>query len=844
MTQQYTPMMTHYLEIKKNNPDCLIFYRLGDFYEMFFDDAKTASHELDLVLTGRNAGVEERVPMCGVPHHAVTSYVQRLINKGYKVAIVEQLEDPAEAVGLVKRDVIRIITPGTAIDEVMDEKATINLAALCDYGYGYALAVCDITTGETKLINIEHDNIRLKQVILSNDIKEIVVKSDYNQKNLKSINNMDLVTVSVCDLSDIQPMYRNLCEDTEDVHLLEAIGRLLNYLETTQKRSMTHLMPFALENNDEYLKMDYSTLQNLELVEANKQNSRAITLWNYLDKAQSAAGSRMLKKWIQKPLRDLDKINQRLDMIAYLKKNFIKRETLKEYLSQLYDIERLISRVAYGSANGRDCLRLQKSLDQVPGILEIVKNSKIYPEYDDIDQCDSLRARLQNSIVDEPPVSTHQGGIFKDGYNQQLDEYRKIQRQGQNWIVELEQKEKERTGIKTLKVGYNKVFGYYIEVSRGAVSQVKEEWGYQRKQTLTTGERYITAELKEQEDAILHAEERAIRLESELFEQLISEIKQYLPALQRLATCLAVIDSVYALSVVSSNNAFVRPSFNDTGILNVKQGRHPILESINKDQYIPNDIYIDSNQPIQIITGPNMGGKSTYMRQCALIVLMAQIGCYVPAKSAEMPIFDQIFTRIGSTDDILAGQSTFMVEMNEANNALQNATKDSLIIFDEIGRGTSTYDGMALAQAMLEYIDAVIGAKTLFSTHYHELTSLENNMNGIKNKHVDVHEENDKITFLYKVKDGKANKSYGIHVASLAKLPDSVIDRAKDLLKDFETTKKHHNDQTQMVMVEKVPKELKEIEDILTKADPNNMTPIEALQLIAELKKKTEKKEK
>ena len=839
---QYTPMMTHYLEIKKSYPDALVFYRLGDFYEMFFDDAKTASHELDLVLTGRNAGVEERVPMCGVPYHAVTGYIQRLIAKGYKVAIVEQMEDPAEAVGLVKRDVIRVVTPGTAIDEIMDEKASAYLAGLCDYGYGYALAVCDITTGETKLINIEHDNLRLKQIILSNDIKEVVLRSDYNQKNLKAINNMDLVTLSICDQSDIKEQYKYLVENVEDVHLLEATGRLLNYLEATQKRTMTHLIPFVLEDNDAYLKMDYSTIQNLELVEPSKLNSRAITLWNYLDKAQSAAGSRLLKKWIQRPLRNLDKINQRLDMIAYLKKNFIKRETLKGHLAQLYDIDRLISRVAYGSANGRDCLRLQKSLDQVPAILEIVSASGIYPEYDDIDQCTQLHERLVGSIVDEPPFSTHQGGIFQDGYNEQLDEYRKIQREGQKWIVELEQKEKERTGIKTLKVGYNKVFGYYIEVSKGMVSQVKEEWGYQRKQTLTTGERYITAELKEREDAILHAEERAIRLESQLFDELIAEIKTYLPALQKLANCLAVIDGVYALSVVSSSNAFVRPTFNNEGILNVKQGRHPILETISKDQYVPNDIYMDNIQPIQIITGPNMGGKSTYMRQCALIVLLAQIGCYVPAKSASMPIFDQIFTRIGSTDDILGGQSTFMVEMNEANNALQHATRDSLIIFDEIGRGTSTYDGMALAQAMLEYIDAAIGAKTLFSTHYHELTSLENNMNGIINKHVDVHEENDRITFLYKVKNGKANKSYGIHVASLAKLPDSIIERSRELLKTFETTKKHYNDQTQIVMVEKVPQQLKDIEDILTRADPNNMTPIEALQLVADLKKRTENK--
>ena len=842
MEQQYTPMMTHYLEIKKNYPDALVFYRLGDFYEMFFDDAKTASHELDLVLTGRNAGVEERVPMCGVPYHAVTGYVQRLIQKGYKIAIVEQLEDPAEAVGLVKRDVIRVVTPGTAIDEVMDEKANIYLAAMCDYGYGYALAVCEITTGETKLLECDHDTVNLRQTLLSHDVREVVVPSNLNSNTRKVLDGLDLITVSVCDDTRLKEEYRPLYKDIEDVHQLQAIGRLMNYLETTQKRSMQHLSPFVLENEDDYLKMDYSTLLALELVEANRSSGKTLTLWRFLDKAESAGGSRQLKKWIQRPLRNRDKIEQRLSMIAYLKKNYMKRETLKGYLKGLYDIERLIARIAYGSANGRDLLRLKKSLQQVPGILKIVNDSGIYPEFNDLDCCEDLCARLEASIVEEPPVTTRMGGIFKDGYNEELDEYRSIQRNSRQWIVNLEQQEKERTGIKTLKVGYNKVFGYYIEVSKGAVSQVKEEWGYQRKQTLTTGERYITDELKKQEDAILHAEEKAVKLESQLFDELIVETKTYLPRLQRLASALSVIDAVYALSVISSNNGYVRPQFNDEGIVDVRQGRHPILESVIAQQYVPNDIYLDNEKFIQIVTGPNMGGKSTYMRQCALIVILAQLGCYVPARSASLPIFDRIFTRIGSSDDILSGQSTFMVEMIEANNALQNATKDSLILFDEIGRGTSTYDGMALAQAMLEYIDAAIYAKTLFSTHYHELTSLENNVAGIKNKHVDVHEDNGQVTFLYKVKDGKASKSYGIHVASLAKLPESILSRSKELLKEFETTKKHYNDQTQIVMVEKVPKNMKEIDEILQNTDPNNMTPLEALQLVAKLKNIDEKK--
>ena len=839
---EYTPMMTHYLEIKKQYPDALVFYRLGDFYEMFFDDAKTASHELDLVLTGRNAGVEERVPMCGVPHHAVTGYIQRLIAKGYKVAIVEQLEDPAEAVGLVKRDVIRIVTPGTAIDEIIDEKSSNYLAAVCDYGYGYAFAICEITTGETRLINIPHDTVSFKQTVLSNDIKEVVSDSAYHQRIVSLIGSLEIVTVSVCDETAPKGDYRHLYEGVEDVHSLEAINRLMCYLEATQKRTMNHLLPFVVEDDSQYLSMDYSTIQNLELVEANRQSSKAITLWHFLDKAQSAAGSRQLKKWIQKPLRNVDRINQRLDFIAWCNKHFLERENLKAALSELYDLERLIARVGYGSANGRDCLRLQKSLKQAPEIIRIVTLSKVYPEYENVECCEELEQLLEDSLVEDPPVSTNQGGIFRDGYNEQLDQYRDIQRNGKNWIVSLEQQERERTGIKTLKVGYNKVFGYYIEVSKGAVSQVQEEWGYQRKQTLTTGERYITEELKQREDEILHAEERAIRLESQLFDQLIQQIKGYLSRIQRLASVLAVIDANYALAAVSSTNSYVRPKFNDEGILDIKQGRHPILETVSSEKYVPNDIYLDNEKFIQIITGPNMGGKSTYMRQCVLLVLLAQIGCYLPARSATLPVFDQIFTRIGSTDDILAGQSTFMVEMMEANNALQKATSDSLILFDEIGRGTSTYDGMALAQAMLEYIDAVIKAKTLFSTHYHELTSLEENLEGVINKHVEVHEENDRITFLYKVRNGKANKSYGVHVASLAKLPETVIERSEELLKDFEATRKNFNSMGQLVVMEKVPANLRETEEILNKVDPNNMTPIEALQLVARLKQLTEKK--
>ena len=834
---ELTPMMQQYQAVKKQYPDTLVFYRIGDFYEMFFEDAQIGAHELDLVLTGRHGGMEDRIPMCGVPHHAVNSYIQRLISKGYKVTLVEQMEDPATAVGLVKRDVIRIITPGTAMDDMGDSKATNYLGALTDFNYGYALAVCELTTGETRAITLSHDTFLLKQTILANDIREIVVSSSFDQRQFKGLNEAAVVTVSVCDETETKPEYQPVINGIQDVHLNSAINRLMNYLQITQKRQISHLSPMQLEDSSAYLQMDYATLTNLELVEANRQAGHNITLWSFMDKTRSAAGSRMLKKWIMRPLRQTAAISQRQDMIAYLLANFLVKEQLKNDLSQLYDLDRLIGRIAYGSANGRDILRLRQTLQFSPAVLNAVKTSGIYPEYDSTDQCQDLYARIKDCIVDDPPLTNHDGGIFVDGYSQQLDELRQTQRHGQQWIADLEQSEKEKTGIKNLKIGYNRVFGYYIEISRGQTGLVKEEWGYVRKQTLTTGERYITAQLKEKEDAILHAEQKAVNLEAELFAALIADIKTYLFKLQKLAAVLAQIDAVCSLAEVSNQKGYTRPAFSADGSLLIRKGRHPILEAVSKDPYVPNDVTMNDKRQILIITGPNMGGKSTYMRQTVLIALMAQMGCYVPAAQAVLPVFDQIFTRIGSTDDILTGQSTFMVEMNEANHALQHATKDSLVIFDEIGRGTSTYDGMALAQAMLEYIAAAVGAKTLFSTHYHELTCLADSIAGVCNVSVQVHENNDEITFLYKVKDGSANKSYGIHVASLAHLPAGVISRAKVLVKEFESSRQQHNNQTQMVVVEKTPPELIAVAKTLQQVNPDAITPLEALQLVSNLKK-------
>ena len=835
--EKYTPMMQQYLEVKKGYLDALVFYRLGDFYEMFFDDAKIASSELDLVLTGRNAGVEDKIPMCGVPHHAVSSYIQRLVQRGYKVAIVEQLEDPSVAQGIVKRDVVKVITPGTIMDEITDEKNSIYLASVVDYKYGFALSIVEMSTGETLLKNIDRNFVMLTQTILKNNIKEVVIRSDFDEKGIKILREVGNLVISYCDESIIKEQYLEYCENIKEERNLEAYGMMLNYLEATQKKMLGHLQLVEVEKEDEVLYMDFSTQQNLELVTPLRMQSKNETLWSFMDRCQSAMGSRLLKKWVEKPLVEKNKIELRLDRVEYLIKNFMMREELKSNLSKMYDVQRLIARVAMGSANAMDCIRLQKTLKVVPNIFECLDN----PIFDDLkksDYLEELHAKLENAFVENPPLTTKEGKMFQDGYSAQLDEVRAIQRQGQDWILSCEAEEKEKTGIKTLKIGYNRVFGYYIEVSKGASTQIKDEYGYIRKQTLTNCERYITQELKEKEDAILHAEEKSIRLENQLFQELLEEIKCYLPKLQKLAGILSEIDCLYALSSLCSEQGYVRPIFTEKDV-NIVQGRHPILDKMMKDKhYVANDLYMDDNNEILVVTGPNMGGKSTYMRQVALIVVMAQMGCFVPCKACEIPLFDKIFTRIGASDDILSGQSTFMVEMIEANNALSLATSKSLILFDEIGRGTSTYDGMALAQSMIEYIATCIHAKTLFSTHYHELTALESNSDCIKNVHVEVHEEDDHVTFMYRVKKGRADRSYGINVARLAKLPDSVLDRAKSLLKELESKKRVVQQSYQLVELKKDDTKESKLIEMLEQVNPNELTPIQALQMIIDLKDK------
>ncbi len=840
-TETYTPMMQQYLKVKENYPDALVFYRIGDFYEMFFDDAKTASRELDLVLTGKNAGVKDRVPMCGVPHHAVGSYIQRLVQRGYKIAIVEQMQDPKEAVGLVERDVIRVITPGTVIDEIGDEKESVYLASVEDYGYGYSVVMAEVSTGENFVENVAHTFSALAQNLLKNNAREIVVRKDFDNRVIRMLREMQIV-ISYCDETEIREEYLPLCENlTRDPDRI-AYGRMLNYLEATQKHMLAHLQTVSIEDENSILYMDFSTQQNLELIESLHRQSKGQTLWTFLDVCRSSMGSRLLKKWIEKPLVNQAEIEKRYDRLEYLKKHFMNRQNLRDHLGQIYDLQRLITRIAMNSANAIDCVRLSKTLNQVPEILAAADST----EFDfcrSVDPLSDLAKKLDGAFVENPPVLTSEGGMFRDGYSKELDEARTIQRNGREFISRMEAEERERTGIKTLKIGYNKVFGYYIEISKAAAAQAKEEWGYVRKQTLVGNERFISPQLKEKEDMILHAEENAIRIEKQLFAELTAEIRKSLAKLQKLSIVLAEIDCYAALAEISSRYGYVRPEFTDDE-LKIESGRHPILDEMMKDpKYVANSVEMNKDESILLITGPNMGGKSTYMRQTALIIIMAQMGCYVPAKSCRMPVFDRIFTRIGASDDILSGQSTFMVEMTEANRALQEATSHSLILFDEIGRGTSTYDGMALAQAMIEYIAACIHAKTLFSTHYHELTTLTDSIGCVRNVHVVVKEENDKVTFLYKIRDGAADRSYGINVARLAGLPDAVLERARGLQKELESKKRVVQQSYQLVEMKKEDPTAEDILKKLRDVNPDDLSPREAWTMLEDLASEAKKKE-
>lgn len=840
--KKYTPMMQHYLKMKEENPDSILFYRLGDFYEMFFEDAKLVSQELDLVLTGRSAGVEEKVPMCGIPFHAANSYIQRLVKKGYKVAICEQLEDPSSAKGLVDRGIIKIITPGTYMDATMDAKST-NYMASCDVSsFEITVIYCELSTGELKYQTLQRSLVALQKALLEQNVSELVCPMTMDKKWMAALEEMDTMLISKHKKANIDSEDLPLLNGIESESLKEAFALLMAYLKDTQKQRIDHFLPIESMDKDKVLVMDYETKNHLELVSSQSSNAKAESLWSFMDKCQSAMGSRMLKRWIEYPLIDAEKIAKRQAAVKDLKENFMLRENLKEHLVYVYDMERLASRMAYGNASPRDVLQLVATLEHAKPILDLASSLNSYPEFNDVPDCQELYNEIKNAIIENPPLTLKEGGVFNDGYNQELDEVRKIAKQGKDFILELEAKERERTGVKSLKVGYNRVLGYYIEVRNGNLDNIKEEFGYHPKQTLANATRFITQELKEKEEQILHAQETKVKLEQSLFNDLLLRIKRDLFDLHACAQALSTIDVLVSLAILASEKGYVCPVFHPGYNVNVVEGKHPILDDrMKKKRYVSNDWKMSEEEHIQLITGPNMGGKSTYMRQNALLVVMAQMGSFIPAKTAQLPIFDRIFTRIGASDDILTGKSTFMVEMMEANTALRYATKHSLILFDEIGRGTATYDGMALAQAMLEYIDEAIGAKTLFSTHYHELTELAEEHQSMRNVHVDVREEKNEIEFRYRVIEGKADKSYGINVAKLAHLPKVVLDRASQLLLNFENQDNNQNYQPSLFVMDQVQPEKSQLLQQLQELDIDSMTPRDALDCLYELKKLSEK---
>lgn len=829
------PMMKHYVELKDKYQDVILFYRLGDFYEMFFDDAITVSHELELTLTGRQAGLEERVPMCGVPHKAVDIYVDKLIKKGYKVAICEQMEDPKDAKGIVERSVTEVISSGTIISDTLNEKENNYIGSIYNFEYCYVLSYSDITTGEIYSKILDNDNNKLISEVVSLGIKELIINSKIDNTITNIFKTQYKIPITITDNIYEENDYEYVVDNIKDERYKISVNHLLYYLIINQKRNMTHLQKLKVIKNDDYLKMDIHTKRNLELTESLRLKERTYSLLWLLDNTKTAMGSRKLKTWIENPLVDKTIINNRYDIVSKLLEEFLLCEDLRKALYEVYDLERLSGRVALGNANARDLLQLKNSLKHLPEIKYILNSINFYY---DIEVLEDLYNLLETSIYENPPIGLKEGYLIKEGYSEELDELKELRSGGKNFISNFEIEERERTGIKNLKVGFNKVFGYYIEVSKGSINQITEDMGYIRKQTLANCERYINPLLKEKEDLILTSEEKIINLEYSLFISIRDKVKEYIPKLQEISKVISEIDVLQSFALVAEKYNYVRPNINDNNEIKLIDSRHPVVEKVIKDEYVSNDIIMDKNTSILLITGPNMAGKSTYMRQLGITVIMAQIGCFIPAKEGSLPVFDKIFTRIGASDDLVSGESTFMVEMKEASNAIANATKNSLILFDELGRGTATFDGMSLAEAILEYIHNKIGCKTLFSTHYHELTDLDRTLKHLKNKHVAANEEDGKITFLHKVKDGSVDKSYGINVATLAGLPKEVITRAEDILKVYENKEKKRDIIVQTTLpLDFEPKE-SEVEKELKNINVLELTPMDAINILYKLKDK------
>ncbi|HPW99687.1 MAG TPA: DNA mismatch repair protein MutS [Sedimentibacter sp.] len=861
----YTPMMEQYFEIKKQYQDCILLFRLGDFYEMFFDDAITASKVLEIALTGRDCGQEERAPMCGVPYHAVDGYISKLIENGYKAAICEQLEDPALAKGIVKRNVIRVITPGTIIDQAMLDEKTNNYLCCIYLDKGFGMSYVDISTGELHVTENISLNDFLKNStndLLIEEINKIAPSEIISNKltgnepvdsmiNLSEGLSLDECKEIVLKHFKLVSLYSLGLKD--NFHAVTSLGMLLNYLNETQKTSLDHINKLHFYKVGEYLQLDGSTRKNLELIETIRGKKGPGTLYHVIDNTMTAMGGRLLKKWIEEPLKNIKHINLRLDAVEELYKNVMASNNIKECLRSVYDIERLISRIVYGSCNGRDMNSLKQSLSNLPDLKAELSglSSELFAEiYSKFDELKDIFDIIDKAIVEEPPVSIKEGGILKTGYDDELDELKEITVNGKNWISGLQTKERDATGIKNLKIGFNKVFGYYLEVTKSYLKDVPEY--YIRKQTLANCERYVTPELKEMEAKILNADEQIMKLEYELFLEIRQFISSQVKRIQETAYNIAVVDTINSLAIAAVKNNYVRPEMNSKGYMTITDGRHPVIEKIMKNEmFVPNDTYIDNREyRMSIITGPNMAGKSTYMRQVALIALLAHLGSFVPAKRAEICVVDKIFTRVGASDDLSQGQSTFMVEMSEVSNILQNATSDSLLILDEIGRGTSTYDGLSIAWSVVEYITKKIKAKTLFATHYHELSELESKLKSVKNYKILIKEENDKITFLRKITEGSIDRSYGIQVANLAGLPEEVVGRAKEILKQldesdinkpFARKKNRVNDNFQVSMFQPDTgekgqnKEYRELTENIKNIDIENLTPMQSFKLLNDI---------
>ena len=833
---ELSPMMKQYMDIKKNYEDVLLFYRIGDFYELFFEDGITASHELELTLTGKNAGLKERVPMCGVPHHAVKSYLEKAVSKGFKVAICEQVEDPKKAKGMVKREVIDVVSKGTLVDLDFLNSYDFNyIASLLDLEYAYLLTYADISTGDIFSEMINHDEQTLLNRILKLNLKEILLKTNFDLKLINILKNTYNINITLTD--DLYEEKLNIVADLVDVRRIEGVKHLVYYLVIKELKDISHFSNVKIIETNDYLKLDIHSIRNLELFETLRLKERQYSLIWLLDKCKTSMGSRKLKSFLSSPLKDKNLINKRLDIIDSLNTEFIKRSKLQALLYEVYDLDRLCGKLTCGSFNARDALQIKKSLKVLPEISENITGLG----FDFIlDSHEKLCDLLERAIYEEPPITLKDGFLIKDGYNKELDELKSIRSGGKDFIASLEQEEREKTGIQNLKVGFNKVFGYYIEVSKGNASKVKDEFGWERKQTLANGERFITPALKEKEALVLNAEERIIELEYDLFNNIKNILKENVLKLKDTANKLSYIDALVSLSVVSEKEKLVRPTFNDNHCINIVNGFHPVISEVSTTSYVKNDCHMDENVNTLLITGPNMSGKSTFMRQLAITIIMAQIGSFVPADKADLPIFDAIYTRIGASDDLVSGESTFMVEMKEARNAICNATKDSLILFDELGRGTATFDGMSLAEAILEYVVNHIGCKTLFSTHYHELTVMEEKYPSIKNIHVSATLDNGKLVFLHKIKEGAVDKSYGVHVAALANMPKEIIDNAEKILASYEGTEiKKQTVSSQLEFNFEEPKSDNKLKEELEKIDPFNITPIDALKVLYDLKEKS-----